>query len=76
MLKLLVVEPDADVSAVLKEGVEDSCAAVVTCAASGRVAAEVLCSRDVELALIAAVLPDLSGFDLARAAADCNVLCF
>ena len=70
MLKLLVVEPDFDVSAVLTEGVEDSRAAIVTCAASGRVAAEVLCTQKFDIALVAVLLPDLCGFDLARAAAD------
>lgn len=73
MLKLLIVEPDAGVSAVLKEGVEAFCAAVVTCAASGRVAAEVLCHQEFDLALMAVLLPDLCGFDLACAAADRNL---
>jgi CheY-like chemotaxis protein len=73
MLRILLVDPDAPVSRVLSEALNQEFGADVTCAASGEVASRALRRSPWDLVVIEAMLPDMTGFELAEIAADNNV---
>ena len=73
MLRMLLVDPDASVSRVLSEALNFEFGADVTCAASGQTASLALRRTRWDLAVIEAMLPDMTGFDLAEIAANHNV---
>jgi DNA-binding response OmpR family regulator len=73
MLQVLVVDPDTEVAAVLADELQETFGALVSRAASGEVAAQVLSRLPCDLAVIEAMLPDISGFELAERAANGNV---
>src|SRR5690242_19501429 len=73
MLRILLVDPDPSVSAVLSEALNQEMGATVTCAASGAVASRALRGMAWDLAVIEAMLPDMTGFKLAEIAAINNV---
>ena len=73
MLRILLVDPDPSVSGVLSEALNQEIGADVTCAASGEVASGALRGMLWDLAVIEAILPDMTGFELAEIAAVNNV---
>jgi CheY-like chemotaxis protein len=73
MLRILLVEPDAAVSGVLGEVLTQEFAADVSCAARGKAASRALRNTPWDLAVIEAMLPDMTGFELAKVAADNHV---
>jgi DNA-binding response OmpR family regulator len=73
MLQCLLVETDPDVAEVLKEGIESSGDAAVTWASTGSIASDILGTEAFDVAVIETLLPDISGFEVARRAADGNV---
>jgi DNA-binding response OmpR family regulator len=73
VLRVLIVDNDADVSEALKGGMEDHCAAAVTCAQTGAAATRALGSLPLDLAVIDTELPDISSFELAESAANWSV---
>jgi DNA-binding response OmpR family regulator len=68
-----VVDDDGAVRHALAAGLEVFCGASVVRASSGLIATQVLQTQLVDLAVIEAFLPDISGYELAERAADCNV---
>jgi DNA-binding response OmpR family regulator len=73
LLQFLLVEDDLAVSEILKGALEHSCEASVTSAGCGAAAARALSSCRFDFALIDVLLPDISGYDLAKRVVDCNV---
>jgi DNA-binding response OmpR family regulator/DNA-binding MarR family transcriptional regulator len=73
MLQCLLVETDPDVAEVLKEGIESSGDAAVTWASTGSTATQILGTEEFDIAVIETLLPDISGFEVARRAANGNV---
>lgn len=73
MLQFLVVDPDDGVSDVLREELQEAFDAGVMQARTGELATRVLHERPLDLAVIEAMLPDMSGFELAERSAYCNV---
>jgi CheY-like chemotaxis protein len=73
MLRILLVDPDDSVSGVLSEALTQELGAVVTCAGSGEVASRALRGTQWDLAVVEAILPDMTGFELVEIAANNNV---
>lgn len=73
MIQVLVVEDDPLVSATIQAELEDYCSAEVICRRTGASAMEVLKTRRLNAALIDALLPDMSGLELAERAANLNI---
>lgn len=73
MLRMLLVDPNTSVSEVLGEALTDAFGADVTCAVSGKVARRVLHNRPWDFAVIEAMLPDMTGFELAEVVANYKV---
>jgi DNA-binding response OmpR family regulator/DNA-binding MarR family transcriptional regulator len=70
MLQCLLVETDPDVAEVLKAGIESSGDAAVTWASTGSTANRALGTEEFDVAVIETLLPDISGFELARRASN------
>ena len=73
MEQFLIVDSDRDVSNMLQEALQEAFGAEVTQARKGALAIEALRERKFDLALIETMLPDMSGFELAERAANCQV---
>jgi DNA-binding response OmpR family regulator len=73
LLQFLLVEDNDAVSDALRGVLEESCEASVTSAGTGPTAVQALNIRSFDLALIDVILPDVSGYDLAKRVVDCNV---
>lgn len=73
MLQLLVVEPDHDISELLQEDLQEVFEAKVALASNGEQAKRVFHKRTLDLAVMEATLPDMSGFELAEIAVNCNI---
>jgi len=73
MLQFLVVDDDDDVARALAAGLTESCRAAVMRAGDGETATRCLQNQHLDLAVIDVLLPDMSGFALAKRAADRNV---
>ena len=69
MLRILLVDPDPSVSAVLSDALTQELRAEVICADTGASASRALHEASWDLAVIEATLPDMTGFELAELAA-------
>lgn len=73
MLQVLVVDPNTDLSGIVADCLHETFGTFVSRAVSGETATQVLRKLPCDLALIEAMLPDMSGFELAERAASRNV---
>ena len=73
MTTILVVENDTDVSDFLTDTLEMELAAVVRSASTGTLGAEAIETGAFDLAIIDVLIPELSGYELAKRAANKNV---
>jgi DNA-binding response OmpR family regulator len=73
MTTILVVESDPDISEFLTDVLETELAAVVRSANTGMLGAAAIETGAFDLAIIDVLIPELSGYELAKRAADKNV---